>query len=85
MSERYRYSHRARQRALQEEREALDRRMRRMFWIGLIVPAVACTIMALAIGPDSWLGWAAVIATAPAAAAGVAVAFTLQDRRAARQ
>lgn len=77
---RYRPIERARR-----EREATERRMRRMFWIGLIVPAAACTIVALAVGPDSWLGWAAVIATAPAAATGVAVVFMLQDRRAARQ
>ena len=78
-------SYRAREEARRQQRAADERRMRRMFWIGLIVPAVACTIVALAIGPDSWLGWAAVIATAPAAAAGVAVAFMLQDRAAARR
>ncbi|MFD5631600.1 hypothetical protein [Streptomyces sp. NPDC127072] len=64
------------------EREAAERRMKRMFWIGLIVPAIACAVAALLIGPDSWLGWAVVVAVAPAAAAGVAVAFMLQDRRA---
>lgn len=63
-----------------QEHEAAERRMRRMFWTGLIVPAVACAATALLIGPDSWLGWAAVIAVLPAAAAGVAVAFMLQDR-----
>lgn len=67
------------------EREAIERRMKRMFWIGLIVPAVACAVAALLIGPDSWLGWAAVIAVAPAAATGVAVVFMLQDRAAARE
>jgi 1,4-dihydroxy-2-naphthoate octaprenyltransferase len=79
-----RYSFRARERARQQEREAFERRGRRMFWTGLVVPAIACTIVALAIGPDSWLGWAAVLATAPAAAAGVAFAFMLQDRAASR-
>lgn len=79
------YNFRAQRQARKAEREADERRMRRMFWIGLIVPAIACTIVALAIGPDSWLGWAAVIATAPAASTGVAVALMLQDRRAARQ
>lgn len=83
MSERSGY--RAREEARRQQRAADERRMRRMFWIGLAIPAVACTIVALAIGPDSWLGWAAVAATAPAAAAGVAVAFMLQDRRAERQ
>jgi fatty acid desaturase len=76
-----RYSFRARERARQEEREADERRMRRMFWIGMLVPAIACAVVALLVGPNSWLGWAAVIATAPAAAAGVAVVFMLQDRR----
>lgn len=72
----YRPTERARR-----EREAAEHRMKRMFWIGLIVPAIACTVAALLIGPDSWLGWAAVIAVGPAAAAGVAVAFMVQDRR----
>lgn len=76
----YRPAERARR-----EREAAERRVKRMFWIGLTVPATACAASALLIGPDSWLGWAAVIAVAPAAAAGVAVVFMLQDRRAARQ
>ena len=80
MSERY-SGYRARQEAQRQQRAADERRMRRMFWTGLLVPAMACTIVALAIGPDSWLGWAAVIATAPAAATGVAVVFMLQDRR----
>lgn len=75
------YNFRAREHARQQEREAFERRGRRMFWIGLLVPAVACTVAALLIGPDSWLGWAAVIAVAPAAAAGVAITFMLQDRR----
>ncbi|MEU8756232.1 hypothetical protein AB0C88_37670 [Streptomyces chartreusis] len=83
MSERS--SYRAREEARRQQRAADERRMRRMFWIGLLVPAVACTIVALVIGPDSWLGWAAVVATAPAAAAGVAIVAMLQDRRAARQ
>lgn len=72
----YRPTERARR-----EREAAERQMKRMFWIGLAVPAVACTVAALLIGPDSWLGWAAVIAVVPAAAAGVAITFMLQDRR----
>jgi 1,4-dihydroxy-2-naphthoate octaprenyltransferase len=59
--------------------------MRRLFWIGLIVPAVACAVAALLIGPDSWVGWVAVVAVAPAAAAGVAVTITLRDRAAARR
>lgn len=63
------------------EREAAERQMMRRFWIGLAVPAVACTVAALIIGPDSWLGWAAVIAVAPAAAAGVAITLMLQDRK----
>jgi uncharacterized membrane protein YdbT with pleckstrin-like domain len=64
-----------------QEREAAERQMKRRFWIGLAVPAIACAVAALLIGPDSWLGWAAVIAVAPAAAAGVAITFMLQDRR----
>jgi hypothetical protein len=79
------YNFRAREEARRREREAFERRGRRMFLTGLIVPAIACSVTALLIGPDSWLGWAAVIATAPAAAAGVAVVYMLQDRRAARQ
>jgi hypothetical protein len=75
------YNFRAREQARRQQRAADERRMRRMFWIGLLVPALACAIVALAIGPDSWLGWTAVVATAPAAAAGVAVVFMLQDRR----
>lgn len=74
-------SYRARAEARRREREAFERRGKRMFLIGLIVPAIACTVAALLIGPDSWLGWAAVIAVVPAAATGVAVAFMLQDRR----
>lgn len=74
-------SYRETQRARQEQRAADELRMKRMFWIGLIVPALACTIAALAIGPDSWLGWAAVIAVAPAASTGVAVVLIFQDRR----
>jgi fatty acid desaturase len=80
MSARY-SGFRAREEARRQQRAADERRMRRMFWIGLLVPAIACTIVALAIGPDSWLGWVVVVATAPAAAAGVAVVFALQDRR----
>jgi hypothetical protein len=64
------------------EREAAERQMKRRFGIGLLVPAVACVIAALLISPDSWLGWVAVAAVAPVAAAGVAIMFTLQDRRA---
>lgn len=79
------YSRRAQALALRQQRAADERRMRRMFWLGLIVPAIACTAVALAVGPDSWLGWAAVVATAPAASAGVAVVFMLRDRRAARR
>jgi fatty acid desaturase len=78
MSERS--SCRAREEARRQQRAADERRMRRMFWIGLIIPAIACTVAALIIGPDSWLGWAAVIAVAPAAAAGVAITLMLQDR-----
>lgn len=63
------------------EREAAERQMKRRFWIGLTVPAIACTVAALLIGPDSWLGWVAVVAVAPAAAAGVAITFMIQDRR----
>lgn len=73
---RYRPAERFRQ-----EREAAERQMKRRFWIGLLVPAVAYTVAALIIGPDSWLGWAAVIAVVPAAATGVAITFMLQDRR----
>ncbi len=72
----YRPAERARR-----EREAAERQMKRRFWIGLLVPAVACATATLLIGPDSWLGWVAVVAVAPAAAAGVAVAVMLQDRR----
>lgn len=75
------YNFRAREEARRQEREAFERRGRRMFWAGLIVPAIACTAAALLIGPDSWLGWVAVVAVAPAAATGVAIAFMLQDRR----
>lgn len=71
-------------RAKAREREAVEHRMRQMFWTGLIVPAVACAATAIFVGPDSWLGWAAVLAIAPAAAAGVAFAFIMQDRRATR-
>lgn len=78
-------SPRVRAEARQREREATDRRMRRMFWTGLIIPATLCATAAVLIGPNSWLGWAAVLAVAPAAAVGVAVAFILQDRRATRQ
>jgi uncharacterized membrane protein YdbT with pleckstrin-like domain len=78
-------SYRDRVQARQQQREADDRRMRRMFWIGLVVPAIACGIVALLVGPDSWLGWAAVVVTAPAAAAGVAVTFMVQDRMTARR
>lgn len=78
-------SYRDRVQAREQQRAADERRMRRMFWTGLIVPAVACVIAALLIGPDSWLGWAVVVAIAPAAAAGVAVAFMLQDRAAERR
>lgn len=78
-------SYRARAEARRREMEAFERRGKRMFLIGLIVPAIACMVAALLIGPNSWLGWAAVIAVAPAAATGVAVVFMLQDRRAARQ
>lgn len=74
------YGHGHRERTLRQGRAALERRIPRTFWIGLIVPAAACATAALAIGPDSLLGWAAVIAVAPAAAAGVAVALVLQDR-----
>ena len=75
------YSYRAASEARRREREAFERRGRRMFWIGLTVPAVACVIAALVIGPDSWIGWAAVLATAPAGAAGVAIAYAAQDWR----
>lgn len=75
------YNFRAREEARRREREAFERRGKRMFWIGLTAPAIACAITALIVGPDSWLGWAAVVATAPAAATGVAVAFMAQDRR----
>lgn len=75
------YSFRAREEARWQEREAFERRGRRMFWLGLIVPAIACATTALLIGPDSWVGWVVVIAVVPAAAAGVAAAFMLQDRR----
>lgn len=79
------YNFRAREEARRREREAFDRRGRRMFLVGLIVPVIACAITALLIDPDSWLGWAAVIATVPAAATAVAVAFMAQDRRGARR
>jgi len=58
------YNFRAREQQRREQRAADERRMRRMFWLGLIVPAVACTIAALIVGPNSWLGWAAVVVTA---------------------
>jgi ferric-dicitrate binding protein FerR (iron transport regulator) len=76
----YRPTERARQ-----EHEATERQMKRRFWLSLCIPAAACAVVALLVGPDSWLGWAAVVATAPAAAAGVALAFMLQDRAAARR
>jgi fatty acid desaturase len=78
-------SFRAREQARRDQRAADERRMRRLFWVGLLVPAMACAIVALVIGPDSWLGWAAVVATAPAAAACVAVVLMLQDRAAERR
>lgn len=64
-----------------QEREATERRMHRMLWIGLTVPAVACTAVALIVSLDSWLGWLAVLAVTPAAAAGVALVSMVQDRR----
>lgn len=79
------YNFRARAQAAQQERDQAERRMKRIFWIGLLVPAIACTVAALLIGPDSWLGWVAVVAVAPAAAAGVAVTLMVQDRMAARR
>ena len=57
------------------------RRTRRAFWAGLAIPAVACAAVALIAGPESWLGWAAVLAEAPAAAAGVALAWMIADRK----
>ncbi|MFF2100951.1 hypothetical protein [Streptomyces sp. NPDC058202] len=63
------------------EREASERQMKRRFWLGLIVPAATCAIAALLTGPDSRLGWVAVVAVLPAAAAGVAIVLVLQDRR----
>lgn len=79
------YSFRDHHQARQREREAFERRGRRMFLTGLLAPAIVCAVAALLIGPDSWLGWVAVAAVAPSAAAGVAVTFILQDRRTARQ
>lgn len=73
-------SYRARAQTRQKERETTERRMRRTFWIGLTVPAIACATTALIVGPGSLLGWLAVLAVAPAAAAGVAVVFMLRDR-----
>lgn len=73
-------SYRAREEA-RRQHEAADRRDQRMFWTGLVVPPSACAVAALLIGPDSWLGQAAVIAEPFAAAAGVAVVFMIQDRR----
>jgi hypothetical protein len=55
--------------------------MKRRFRVGLVVPAVACAVAALLIGPDSWLGWVAVVASIPAAGAGVAIVLMVQDRR----
>lgn len=74
-------SYRARQRARQEERAATERQMRRRFWIGLAVPALVCAVTAVIVGPNSWLGWALIVAEFPAAAAGVAVVFMLRDRK----
>lgn len=75
------YSHRAHKEARRREREAFDRRGKRMFWIGLTVPVIACAISVLLIRPESWLDWAAVIASVPAAATGAAIVFIMQDRR----
>jgi fatty acid desaturase len=74
-------SYRERQRARQEEHAATERQMRRRFWIGLAVPALVCALTAVIVSPDSWLGWALIVAEVPAAAAGVAIVFTLQDRK----
>lgn len=67
--------------ARQQERAATERQMRRRFLIGLTVPALICALTAISVGPDSWLGWVLIAAELPAAAAGVAVVFMLQDRK----
>jgi uncharacterized membrane protein YdbT with pleckstrin-like domain len=74
-------SPRARAQARQQEHAATERQMRRRFLIGLTVPALICALTAIIVGPDSWLGWAVIIAELPAAAAGVAIVFMLQDRK----
>lgn len=75
------YNFRAREEARRREREAFDRRSRRISWTGLSIPVIVCTVAALIIRPDSWFGWATVIASAPAAATGFAVVLMLKDRR----
>jgi fatty acid desaturase len=79
------YNFRESEQARRVEREAYERQMRRRFLIGLTVPAVVCAVTAIIAGPDSWLGWALILAEVPAAAAGVAIVFMLQDRAAARR
>lgn len=58
---------------------------RRAFLLSLILPAVTCCAIALLAGPTSALGWAATIAEAPAAAAGVILTRVAHDRAAARR
>lgn len=40
---------------------------RRAFLAAITTPAAVCAAVAVAAGPDSWLGWAAYLAEAPAA------------------
>lgn len=54
---------------------------RRAFWVGLVMPAAGCAMVALAVGPDTWVGWMAVSAIAPAAAAGVALQTVTRRHR----
>jgi fatty acid desaturase len=74
-------SPRARARARQQERSATERQMRRRFLIGLTAPALICAVTAIIVRPDSWLSWALIVAELPAAAAGIAIVFMLQDRK----
>ena len=59
---------------------AIERRARRLFWIGVTIPAAACAVIAVIAGRDSWLGWATLIAEGPAAIAGVTVAWRTAQR-----
>ncbi|UOB09083.1 hypothetical protein MQE23_08460 [Streptomyces sp. HP-A2021] len=67
--------------ARQQEREATERRMRRMFLIGLIAPCVAFTVAALLIRPSTLLQWFVAALTVPAASTAVAVVYIVRSRR----